>query len=82
MAKARWHHMLIESQRHALKAVDQWNCSYGNYSDFLTHMHKAWHYLLHAEFREDGTDYHYKDQKTGQYKLIDGEPKAWIWRSA
>lgn len=77
MAYARWHHILIESQRHALKAVDEWNCSNGNYSDFLTHMHKAWHYLLHAEFHEAKIDYHYKDAQTGQYKLIDGEPKAW-----
>ncbi|MFF7080123.1 DUF3644 domain-containing protein [Streptomyces lavendulae] len=77
MAKARWHHMLLESQRHALKAVDEWNCSSGNYSDFLTHMHKAWHYLLHAEFHKDKIDYRYTDPKTGKYQLIDGEPKAW-----
>lgn len=77
MAHARWYHILIESQRHALKAVDEWNCSNGNYGDFLTHMHKAWHYLLHAEFHKAQIDYRYKDPKTGQYKLIDGEPKAW-----
>lgn len=69
--------MLMESQRHALKAADEWNCSGGNYSDFLTHMHKAWHYLLHAEFHKAGTDYHYRDPKTGGYVLVDGEPKAW-----
>ncbi|MGW9713845.1 DUF3644 domain-containing protein [Streptomyces albidoflavus] len=77
MAYARWKHILIESQRHALKAVDEWNCSSGNYSDFLTHMHKAWHYLLHAEFHMAKIDYHYKDAQTGQHKLIDGEAKAW-----
>lgn len=77
MAHARWHHMLVESQRHALKAADEWNCSGGNYSDFLTHMHKAWHYLLHAEFHKAGIDYHYRDPKTGAYTLVDGEPKAW-----
>ncbi|MDW5325725.1 DUF3644 domain-containing protein [Plantactinospora sp. KLBMP9567] len=77
MAYARWHHILVESQRHALKAVDEWNSSNGNYSDFLTHMHKAWHYLLHAEFHRAKIDYRYKDPKTGQYRLIDGEPKAW-----
>ncbi|WP_326719071.1 MULTISPECIES: DUF3644 domain-containing protein [unclassified Streptomyces] len=77
MAYARWHHILIESQRHALKAVDEWNCSNGNFSDFLAHMHKAWHYLLHAEFHKARIDYRYKDLKTGQYKMIDGEPKAW-----
>ncbi|MET9091372.1 DUF3644 domain-containing protein [Streptomyces cyaneofuscatus] len=77
MAYARWRHILMESQRHALKAVDEWNCSTGNYSDFLTHMHKAWHYLLHAEFHKAKIDYHYSDPKTGQQQLIDGEPKAW-----
>ncbi len=77
MAHPRWHHILMESQRHALKAVDEWNCSGGNYCDFLTHMHKAWHYLLHAEFHKDKIDYHFRDPKTGQYILIDGEPKAW-----
>lgn len=46
MAHPRWHHILMESQRHALKALDEWNCSRGDCSDFLTHMHKAWHYLL------------------------------------
>ncbi|WP_097970711.1 DUF3644 domain-containing protein [Streptomyces sp. gb14] len=77
MAYARWRHMLIESQRHALKAVDEWNCSTGSFGDFVSHMHKAWHYLLHAEFKKDGVDYHYKDPQTGQYKMIDGEPSAW-----
>ncbi|MEU6402844.1 DUF3644 domain-containing protein [Streptomyces sp. NPDC046985] len=76
MAHPRWRHMLDESKRHALKAVDEWNCSSGNFGDFLTHMHKAWHYLLHAEFKKDGVDYHYKESN-GQYKIIDGEPKAW-----
>ncbi|WP_234434317.1 DUF3644 domain-containing protein [Streptomyces sp. NRRL F-5126] len=69
--------MLNESERHALKAVDEWNCSTGNFSDFLTHMHKAWLYLLHAEFKKDGVDFNYKDRQTGQYKMIDGEPSAW-----
>ncbi|MEE1941962.1 DUF3644 domain-containing protein [Streptomyces sp. TRM 70361] len=67
----------MESQRHALKALDEWNCSSGDYSDFLTHMHKAWHYLLHAEFHKAKTDYHYRDPKTGRYRMIDGESKAW-----
>jgi hypothetical protein len=68
--------MLNESRRHALKAVDEWNCSSGNFGDCLTHMHKAWHYLLHAEFKKDDIDYHRTDA-TGQYILIDGEPSAW-----
>ncbi len=76
MAWAKWRYMLHESQRHALKAMDEWNSSTGNYTDFLTHMHKAWHYLLHAEFHRDKIDYHFKDTN-GAYKLVDGEPKAW-----
>lgn len=77
MAYPRWRHMLAESQRHALKAVDEWNTSTGNYSDFITHMHRAWHYLLHAVFHRDKVDYHYRDPRTGRYVEIDGEPKAW-----
>jgi hypothetical protein len=77
MAKPRWHHMLLESQRHALKAVDEWNMSAGSYSDFITHMHRAWHYLLHAEFYRDKLDYHYRDPKTRRYTKVDGERKAW-----
>jgi hypothetical protein len=26
-------------------------------------MHKAWHYLLHAEFHKAKVDYHYRDPK-------------------
>lgn len=77
MAKPRWHHMLLESQRHALKAVDEWNLSSGSYSDFVTHMHRAWHYLLHAEFHRDKIDYQYRDPKSGRRIKIDGEPKVW-----
>jgi hypothetical protein len=76
MAHARWHHMLQESQRHALKAVDEWNCSNGNYGEFLIHMHKAWHYLLHAEFHKAKIGYHYRDPKSGRHVLVDREPKA------
>ena len=77
MAKPRWHHMLVESQRYALKAVDEWNMSAGSYSDFVTHMHRAWHYLLHAQFHRDKADYHYRDPKSGHCIKVDDEPKAW-----
>jgi len=77
MAKPRWHHMLVESQRYALKAVDEWNMSAGSYSDFVTHMHRAWHYLLHAEFHRNKIDYHYRDSKSGRHIKVDGELKAW-----
>ena len=77
MAKPRWHHMLVESQRNAIKAVDEWNSSTGSYSDFVTHMHRAWHYLLHAEFHRNEIDYHYRDPKSGHHIKVDGELKAW-----
>jgi len=77
MAKPRWHYILLESQRQALKAVDEWNLSAGSYSDFITHMHRAWHYLLHAEFHRDKIEYHYRDPKSGRRIKVDGEPKAW-----
>ena len=39
-------------------------------------MHTAWLYLLHAEFRRDGVDYHYR-LPNGRFERVDGEPKAW-----
>lgn len=39
-------------------------------------MHRAWLYLLHAEFRRDGIDFHYRDE-AGKYRMVGGEPKAW-----
>jgi len=76
MPKPRWHFMVLESQRHSLKAVDEWNASSGSYSDFVTHMHKAWHYLLHAEFHRAGDRYHYVDKRGWAIK-VDGERKMW-----
>lgn len=77
MAKPRWHHMLIESQRNALRAVDEWNCSSGSFADFVTFMHRAWLYLLHAEFHRDKVNYHYRKPGTGQHIKVNDEPKAW-----
>lgn len=77
MAKPRWHHMAVESQRNALRGVDEWNSSTGSYADFVTHMHRAWHYLLQAQFHRDKIDYHYRDAQTGRHVKVDGEPKAW-----
>lgn len=34
-----------------------------------THMHKAWHYLLHAEFHEAKVDYRDRSPKTGVYTM-------------
>lgn len=76
MAWPKWRHMLAESERQALHALDCYNSPSGNYSDFVVHMHMAWLYLLHARYHRDGTDYHYRDQSGAQI-LLDGEPKAW-----
>jgi hypothetical protein len=49
---------------------------------FFVHMHMAWLYLLHAEFRRDGIDYHYR-LPNGRFDRVDGEPKTWdLERSA
>jgi hypothetical protein len=77
MAHPLWRHMLEESKRQALKAMDEYNASTGNYADFVGQMVRAWLYLLHAEFRHQRIDYHYVDSATGKHKIIDGEPKAW-----
>lgn len=54
-----------------VKAVDEWNSSTGNYADFISHMHKAWLYLLHAEFRHDRVDYFYHGD-SGKIITTDG----------
>lgn len=77
MAYPLWRRMLEESKRQAVKAVDDYNISTGNYADFVGSMVRAWLYLLHAQFRQDQIDYHYVEVATGAYKRIDGEPKAW-----
>src|SRR5205823_5515704 len=43
---------------------------------FLVHMHMAWLYLLHAEFRRDGVDFRYR-LPNGRFERVDGEPKTW-----
>lgn len=75
MAFPMWRLMLEEAKRHAVKAMDEYNSSTGNYADFVGHMIKGWLYTLHAEFRMQQLDFHYVDQATGKPKLADGEPK-------
>lgn len=77
MAWPRWRHMLAESERQALHALDCYNASGGHYSDFVVHMHLAWLYLLQAGFHRDKVDFHHRDEDTGLPVLVDGEPKAW-----
>lgn len=76
MAWPRWRHTLNEAERLAVKAVDEYNCSTGNYGDFIGTMVRAWLYMLQAEFQRDTIDYRYKDP-AGNPILIDGEPKLW-----
>jgi hypothetical protein len=82
MAWPRWRHTLIEAQRLAVKAIDEYNCSTGHYGDFIGTMVRAWLYLLQAEFERDKVDHRYVDEN-GNPILIDGEPKLWdVLRSA
>jgi hypothetical protein len=41
MAYPMWRLMLEEAKRHAVKAMDEYNSSIGNYADFVGHMVKA-----------------------------------------
>jgi hypothetical protein len=76
--------MLDGANDEALLAVDLYNQPERSrrLEGFLIHMHIAWLYLLHAEFRRDGVDYHYR-MPNGWYERSDGEPKTWdLSRSA
>jgi hypothetical protein len=81
MPRAKWLQMVDASKAEALAAVDHFNSTQArrNIEDFYVHMHLAWLYLLHAEFRRDGIDYHYR-RPNGQFERIDGEPKTWDLR--
>jgi hypothetical protein len=76
--RPRWWHMLEESKRQALVAIDFYNRSGDKRSlhDFVVHMHLAWLHLLHAEFEQAGTPYVYRTAR-GRIMRIDGEPKTW-----
>lgn len=76
MAYPAWRRILEGAKRQAIKAMDEYNCSTGDYGDFVGGMIRAWLYLLHAEFRHDKVDYHYR-KDDGSYEMRDGEPKAW-----
>jgi len=68
--------MLEEAKRQAIKAMDEYNSSSGDYGHFVRDMVRAWLYLLHAEFRLEKIDFHYTNED-GTYKLANDEPKAW-----
>lgn len=77
--RPRWWHMLEESKRQALVAIDFYNRSGDKRSlhDFVVHMHLAWLHLLHAEFEQAGTSYVYRDTRRRRIVRVDGEPKTW-----
>jgi hypothetical protein len=49
-----------------------------SFEGFVVHMHRAWLYLLHAEFTLDKIDYRYwQRDNPRRLERIDGEPKQW-----
>lgn len=78
MTRARWRVMLDGARHEALLAVDLYNqpLQPRRFEGFLVHMHIAWLYLLHSEFRRDRIDYHYR-LAGGRFERVDGEPRTW-----
>jgi hypothetical protein len=76
--KARWLLMLEGARDEALLAVDLYNQPRQprRLEGFFVHMHLAWLYLLHAEFKRDGIDYRYR-LPNGRFQRVDGEPRTW-----
>lgn len=72
-----WRRMVEAAKQEALEAVDHYNrpLSGRGLEGFFVHMHLAWLYLLHAEFRRASVDYRY--WKDGKLEKVDGEPKHW-----
>ncbi len=70
--------MLEGAKEEALLAVDLYNqpARPRRLEGFLVHMHLAWLYLLHAEFRRRNVNYYYR-LPNGRYEKVDGEPKSW-----
>ena len=78
MPKPIWMRMLETAKDEAILAVDLYNRprQARMLEAFFVHMHLAWQYLLHAEFKKDGIDFRYRDQN-GRLVKIDGEHKTW-----
>lgn len=70
--------MLDGAREEALLAVDLYNQARQprRLEAFLVHMHIAWTYLLHAEFKRDGFDIRCR-LPNGRLERVDGEPKTW-----
>lgn len=76
--RSSWRTMLEGAREEALLAVDLYNQARQprRLEAFLVHMHIAWTYLLHAEFKRDGVDFRCR-LANGYFDRIDGEPKTW-----
>lgn len=74
-----WHYTLLDSRKEAITAIELHNGprSARPLAGFLVHMHIAWTYLLHARFKRDGIDHHYRDPIFGRYMKVGNERKAW-----
>lgn len=70
--------MLEGAREEALLAVALYNqpLQPRRLEGFFIHMHLAWLYLLHAEFKRDGVDFRYR-LPNGRFQRVDGEPKTW-----
>lgn len=66
------------ARQEALLAVDLYNQPRQprRLEGFFVHMHIAWLYLLHAQFKREGIDYRYRTPN-GRFQRVDGEPKTW-----
>lgn len=76
--RAAWKVMLDGAREEALLGVDLYNQPRQprRLEAFFVHMHIAWLYLLHAEFKRDGVDFRYH-LSNGRLDRVDGEPKTW-----
>jgi hypothetical protein len=81
--QATWRVTLQGAIDEAILAVDLYNQPREprRLEGFLVHMHIAWLYLLHAEFRRDGVDYRYR-LENGHFDRTDGEPRTWELKSS
>ena len=70
--------LIKKSKEFALLAVSTYNNPFTNFKThgFIINLIIAYTALFHAIFERRGDDYYYRDKK-GDYKLADGEKKAW-----
>jgi Protein of unknown function (DUF3644) len=80
LRKGRTKSLLESSIDCALLAVEIYNKPRATFrvESFITHMIMAWTRLFHAHFNHTiGETYYYKEKNNRNYKLIEGEKKAW-----